>query len=800
MRSIALLTVLMMHLMAPLVVSAWTTEARDEELVGIVAPDDVVVHRNETVSTFITLHNKANTDQTFTIAPFDVPDMLSVVGLPVSQELVPNHVKQLAFGIRANASAPYQTVPVSFTVASDLEGVEDQTVSMEVVIAPWSNLTFGVQGISSFTVDENTRTSVAVNLSNNGTMTDNVSFSIDSTSSWEWGWTMDNIIGDSAYLVVEPGQLIYAYLWVDVPPVIDGAPLAETGPRFTLSATSSLDRAVSSWAFDLLMNEKKNVSIDAVETDAVVAPNQDGRLQIVVRNVGNTPNTLNMTLQALTEEGQPLPNSSPADRFTSNGWVVALFGGLEDLELQPNESRTIEVGFQAPNEFSGQIDVEIRVFASGAMTLLKTARMTAEILRTTDAEASYQATGCEAILPNQSCMVSLEVQNTGNAYNTFSLRQGTTTDGFSVIVPSQSLLLQSNEVRDLAPITITASSDALAFTLGTAVIEVLGDNGELLDEVEIPLKVAPEIKWTFRNIEEQTNAKGRMSIAMEVRNEGNAVDGLIVQLQSSHFVEMGFIPPDIAVYEDGVEYPRSFEINDIPLNSNFTIRAWVELPQDQSSNGTVYINTSIRSRFAPELPFIHTSVGEYLGSEWQPQQVEENGLDWGGMASTAFAYVKAWSGVIFSIALAGGIIYKAMIDRERRMNASNLLPYQQVEATADDWMNQFSKQDEEPLQLPQPTAAPVAKATFEAMFRQSNGQASVAQAPVDTTLVAAATLVLDQRTKEASASKPSQHRTAAPPETRASPQQDRVELPPKTTPVETKINLPNLPEDDDLEF
>ena len=147
MRSIALLTVLMMHLMAPLVVSAWTTEARDEELVGIVAPDDVVVHRNETVSTFITLHNKANTDQTFTIAPFDVPDMLSVVGLPVSQELVPNHVKQLAFGIRANASAPYQTVPVSFTVASDLEGVEDQTVSMEVVIEPWSNLSFGVQGI-----------------------------------------------------------------------------------------------------------------------------------------------------------------------------------------------------------------------------------------------------------------------------------------------------------------------------------------------------------------------------------------------------------------------------------------------------------------------------------------------------------------------------------------------------------------------------------------------------------------------------------------------------------------------------
>ena len=38
---------------------------------------------------------------------------------------------------------------------------------------------------------------------------------------------------------------------------------------------------------------------------------------------------------------------------------------------------------------------------------------------------------------------------------------------------------------------------------------------------------------------------------MEVRNEGNAVDGLTVQLQSSHAVDMGFIPPDIAVYEEG---------------------------------------------------------------------------------------------------------------------------------------------------------------------------------------------------------------------------------------------------------
>ena len=153
------------------------------------------------------------------------------------------------------------------------------------------------------------------------------------------------------------------------------------------------------------------------------------------------------------------------------------------------------------------------------------------------------------------------------------------------------------------------------------------------------------------------NAKGRLSIAMEVRNEGNAVDGLIVQLQSSHSVDMGFIPPDIAVYEEGVEYPRSFEINDIPLNSNFTIRAWVQLPQDQSTNGTVYVNTTIRSRLSPELPFVHTSTGDYLGVSWQPQPNSDDGIDWGGMADTVALYVKAWWGVVASILVALSLIH-----------------------------------------------------------------------------------------------------------------------------------------------
>lgn len=806
MRWVALLVILALPTVGPLFGATAIAHAREEEAMGTVSPGDVIVHRNETVSSYITVQNKATVNQDFTLEVVSVPEALSVQGLPLSEVVVPNHLRQMTFNIKANESAAYQSHTVVFRITSDLEGVAPKTVNITVIVAPWSNLNFGVEGVSQLTVDENVRTSVAVNLSNNGSMTDNVTFSVYSTSEWAWGWQMQNIAGQEAYLVVQPGQLIYAYFWIDVPAVENGLPLADTGPRFTLSATSSLDRATEQWSVDLLMNEKRNATIDAFEAELEVAPNQDGRLYATVRNVGNTPNTLNITLQPVDESGVPLPGSVPADRFSENGWVVALFGGLEDLVLEPNESRTVEIGFQAPPDFSGSIHAELQVFANGAKALLRTAKMTASINRTASGTASYTEVGCNSILPNQSCTAEIRVLNTGNAYNTFLLRLGSVSDGFEVTLPQDGLLVQANQAKTFPPIPVKADEEAIAFLTGTAVLEVLGDAGTVLDTVSIPLVVGPEIEWTFRNVAEQVNARGRLTIAMEARNEGNAIDGLIVQLQSSHSVEMGFIPPENAVYEAGVEYPRSFEINDVPLNSNFTIRAWVQLPQDQISNGTVYINTTIRSRFAPELPFVHTSTGDYLGEAWQPALEEDEGRDWGAMANTAVLYLKAWSGVLLAIVFASLVIYKAVIDRDRRLEQQGLLPYQET-TPEDDWMAQYRKEpaaDQVEVPRPEPLQA-VPKETYEAMFRHTHGQAEQPQVPVDGALVTAATVVLDKRTEEfgkakadallssvqalSSTSPPPQ--VGEPPSTSASP---ALRLP------ENGTSSATVPINDDLEF
>ena len=799
MRSIGLILLLVLPLLCPPSIADIGHHGREGETIGITSQEEVIVHQNETVSAYITVHNKATTNQAITISPLFFPTSLSPVNLPLTETLVPNHLNQFVFGIKANATASFTTHQIQLSISTDLDATFNETVTMNVTIAPYSNLNFGVEGTTSLTVDENVRTSVAVNISNNGTYPDNVTYSLYTQSNWNWGWNMANQNGAEASTILSPEALAYVYLWVDVPAVENGMPLSQTGPLFTLSATSSLDKATTSWSFELLMNEKKNVTIDEVDEDITLAPNDDGRLNVVVRNVGNTPNTLNISLQGVDENGEPLDGLLPTDRFNVNGWTVALFGGLEDVELLPNESRTIEIGIQSPNLFVGEIYVQVQVFADGAKFNTRNAQVKATIERISSGNLSYSQSGCDSILPNQSCDASLEVLNTGNSYNSYALRTGAITDGFSVVLPSDVLLVQPYQSKTYPAVKIFAEEQALAFLLGTATIEVLDDTGKVVHSVEIPLKVAPEIKWSFRNIEEQVNAKGRLSIAMEVRNDGNAVDGLLIQLQSSHFTPMGFIPPDSAIYEDGVEYPRSFEINDIPLGANFTIRAWVDLPQDQTSNGTVFVNTSMRSRFAPELPFVHTSKGDYLGVEWQPVEEVDEGFNWSSAFETTVAYVKAWAFVVISIAVAGIIIYKAVIDRERRMSEQSILPYQQVDEGADGWLKKFKGGEPEDNRPPSPTTfAPTGDLSTMQSLVQAQPLPSRQDPPVEPRLVEAASLILGKDLEGQSESQPNP----------TSSTQSTIE-PPQPVPLPVSETKPTLAQEtkssqsapqDDLEF
>ena len=57
MGSRALVALLLLHLLIPAVHGADATQSREGDIVSITAQEQVIVHRNETVSAYITVHN-----------------------------------------------------------------------------------------------------------------------------------------------------------------------------------------------------------------------------------------------------------------------------------------------------------------------------------------------------------------------------------------------------------------------------------------------------------------------------------------------------------------------------------------------------------------------------------------------------------------------------------------------------------------------------------------------------------------------------------------------------------------------
>ena len=163
------------------------------------------------------------------------------------------------------------------------------------------------------------------------------------------------------------------------------------------------------------------------------------------------------------------------------------------------------------------------------------------------------------------------------------------------------LEIPKNGFTDVDNFIIYANDGVNAFVKEILTLEVfLDDPSSEIVTISYEIVIAPVVDWSLQGLVAEKDAIGRYNIAMTLRNDGNAADGIIVQLQCSHYTPMSLLPPTGSSFEEDVEYPRSFEINDIGFGSNFTVRGWAEIPTDQSSNGTMFLNITIRSSFAPD--------------------------------------------------------------------------------------------------------------------------------------------------------------------------------------------------------
>ena len=743
-----LVLLLVMTILSPLSL-VYAENNRDSSFAGVNSPEQIIIHRSESLEIPITIQNTEQYTQTYSLNLISAESNLTTIGLPIQYTLDSNQLRQVKFTLSCDSNAGYQTSQLSLNLTNDVNSDEYLVINIEIMVLPQSDLDFGVDGVSQFVVDPNVQTNLAVNITNNGVYSDDVTYSLTTQSSWQWGWTMNQTSGDDAFETLVSGQLAYVYLWVKVPSVIDGSPLLNTGPRFTLTATSSLDYVQSQWSFDLLMSEFRNISIDSTSENLTLDPLANDRLSVTVRNVGNLDNKIDITLEAIDELGQSIIEVPVSDRIEFNGWTVALFGAKENIALQPNEARTFEVGFQAPDEYFGSFDVRIKAYPIGAVSRTYTTDVSADIEWIRSANIELINEDCLALLPGENCQSYFTIENLGNAKDVFEIKSSDVPNFLTTDVSATTIELQKGEAKTTEMFSISSNQNVLAFENGNVTFDLIyADTKEIVQQISVPVIIAPKISWSLESIVEEVDANGRLSIAMTLRNDGNAIDGLIVQLECSHSTEMAFIPPNNAILEEGIELPRSFEINDLPLGSNFTIRAWADLPQDLSSNGTLYLNTSIRSRFAPDMPFIFTSSGDYLGESWAVDEESDSGFDIIEFASNILQITKSWSLIILSIVISGVILNKSLKDRKIRKEdeAIRQSMYQkEAPEKVQDWMEKFNQKntnDEEVIQSKQIPAD-----TFQNAFRAKAGLPQQASNPVEEPLRKAASMVLDVHDK-----------------------------------------------------
>lgn len=706
-----------------------------------------IIHRGQTIEASITIRNLADQVNEITFVK-SLPDNISISNLPDDYQLSEGQIRQFKFYFSCDDYAPYQTVNAIITTTSSLDLQLTVESEFSLIISKQSDLQYGVNGDSQFVVDPGIRTNLAVNMTNYGLFEDNVSFSIQTNSNWVWGWTMNNTVDQTSYEYFTPNQLCYIYLWIQVPEVINSQPLFESGPRFSLVATSSLDELTTIWNFDLLMSEFRNVSIVEQGTNLSLDPDSSGRTLVTISNVGNVENLVSIDLQVIDEDGIPIIGVPISDRIEYNGWIIAIFGGYEDEFIQPTDFRTFEVGFQSPNFNDGHIDVRVLITPIGATDRIKSVDLQTAIVWHRELDADLISDDCSQLLPTKTCGANLRIYNEGNYQDNYLLEIIEAPNFVNLSLGTASLEIGKNSFVDINSLTVTANQEASAFANGDITVAI-----SLLNSIREPVMInfdvviAPEISWSVQNLVEETDAIGRFNIAMTLRNDGNAMDGIIVQLQCSHFTEMSFIPPNGAIYEAGIEYPRSFEINDISLDSNFTVRAWANIPLDQTSNGTMYLNISIRSIFTPDEPIQFSTSVDYFGTKLQSSEVKTNEKTLGDYVEITVEIVTSWFWIIISVLASGLIINKALRDRSSRLENQTMIDALNTSnnpVKQDDWLAKFESKSVETVAIESPE---MASERFARSFKNRAGEIKPVTAPIDEKLRDAAALVLDTHDK-----------------------------------------------------
>ena len=624
---------------------------------AVTASGDCYGHRNESIPIDLDWNNIESNDQELQITA-ESHISLNVNGLPDAPIIVNAQTSSgITIFVVADNDSQFGNLPLNITF--DNGDGWSETIALLIDITPYSKLNFGSSSGSQFLIEQVSRINLATNITNAADFTDVVNFTLSNDLGWESGWTNSNSIS------LNPGGIDLVQFWIETPPVVNSSPLAGEGASFILKGFSSLDSAEIEWRFSVVLKDFYNVSIDGSSEGLTIDPGISGRTEVTLRNSGNIASTFDFYLIPLYESGSEVPGFVDKTIIEYNGWSVALYNSMQSTILQPGESRTIDVGFLAPVSDDSSLQVRLKIYPSGYDNVMKSVDITVITQQVRKAELIIDVEECVQVSPIESCTIFYEINHQGNMYDQLKVELSDTT-GISAQTSQEVWSVAIGEsVRNIS-LNLTSLEGAIAYSNYSLDLNLLTSDGLLLDSVNIKGYIGPRIEWIYENAVSSVDQQGKLSMTMVVRNDGNTVDGLIVRLSSTHYTQMSLIPPDGAIY-DMSEKIRSFEMTDISIGDNFTFRAWVILPTDQSSDGTLLANITAHSRLDDSNPLCFEAKADYQATE---MKVDEGVVIIDVMSSTieySVLILKGWWYIFSSVIIAVLLIKKAAKDRRLRL-------------------------------------------------------------------------------------------------------------------------------------
>ena len=698
---------------------------------------EVVIHPDETVSFRIGWHNIVGFERHIQIDLDDNHQNMSVEGLPIDAKRVGSGLQDnTIINLSVNANSSYETITFNFTVSCIEIPDWSENYSIDVLVSQWSALTFGANDSSSFYVQHNVKTTIAVNISNNAGINDLAKVRMQTASDWDFGFT-DDLNGDNeVHLDLADGEDIFVNFWVQVPAVQDGMPLAGTGPTFILEAESSLDRRITNWSFDLEMQTWRNITIDSIGEDILIGPGKTGKVDVTIRNNGNLNSFFDATLRL---------DSTSSDRIESDNWTIALFNAFEDDPLSPNESRVIEIGFEAPSAVTGQIEVELIILPRGFQERSRVVSVGAVVDWQRGGEMVITENACNQVEVNSTCSVPLSITNTGNYRDTLFL-EVSNSSGMNAEFDTNSWTLDPEQTVEDILLILTTIDGIEGLTDASITVDLKQGDGVVLDSGIIQTLTAPYIDWQWEMAESEIDSDGRLSVVVTMRNDGNTPDGLIIKMSTSYYTEMTFVPPENAIYESEPGNIRSFEIIDIEKGDNFTFRAWAKIPTDQSAEGILFLNITAHSRLAEETEFVYSTNSSFDAASTIADG-EKSALS--GIADLLIAIWSvfwAWKWIALAMAVSGVMINKSIRDRRKRLEVAALGAMVESPKEEDtDWLDEFHEKKQPSPELIESPSIP--SPVFSGMFQAVGGGNSPVTEPVESQLVDAASTVVDHHEK-----------------------------------------------------